>query len=101
MGATGPMFLFPDGTVQEAGATVDANGYPMRFGRFEKTPSAGSLTAKFVDYISAAALVLSRELFMECGGFDLCYEPAYYEDTDLCFKVQALGRKCCTALTHR
>ncbi len=93
VGATGPMFLFPDGTVQEAGATVDPGGYPVRLGRLEHTPSVESLTSKFVDYISAAALVLSRELFVECGGFDLCYEPAYYEDTDLCFKVQALGRK--------
>ena len=30
---------------------------------------------------------------MEVGGFDLAYEPAYYEDTDLCLKIRALGRK--------
>jgi glycosyltransferase involved in cell wall biosynthesis len=30
---------------------------------------------------------------MTVGGFDLAYEPAYYEDTDLCFKIRAVGRK--------
>ncbi|MDP1051384.1 glycosyltransferase family 2 protein, partial [Klebsiella quasipneumoniae] len=23
--------------------------------------------------------------------FDLCYEPAYYEDSDLCMKIRQLG----------
>ena len=35
---------------------------------------------KTVDYISGR-LVVPRNLFMEVGGFDLAYEPAYYEDT--------------------
>jgi GT2 family glycosyltransferase/glycosyltransferase involved in cell wall biosynthesis len=93
LGAAGPTFLFPDGVLQEAGADVDADGYPLRFGRGEKQLPAENLTPRFVDYISAAALLLRRDLFMEAGGFDLAYEPAYYEDVDLCFKIQALGRK--------
>jgi GT2 family glycosyltransferase/glycosyltransferase involved in cell wall biosynthesis len=93
VGATGPMFLFPDGVVQEAGASVDAGGYPVRFGRGEKQASSNLSTPRFVDYISAATLLLGRDLFLEAGGFDLAYEPAYYEDADLCLKIQALGRK--------
>src|SRR5271157_3891843 len=93
VGAAGPMFLFPDGVVQEAGAIVDADGYPVRFGLGEKQASADIVNPQFVDYISAAALLVARDLFMEAGGFDLAYEPASYEDADLCFKIQALGRK--------
>ena len=93
IGATGPMLLFPDGRVQEAGAIIDEGGYPIRFGREAPTPTPELLEPKVVDYISAAALVVDRALFEAVGGFDLGYEPAYYEDTDLCFKLRAFGRK--------
>lgn len=93
IGATGPLFLFPDGAVQEAGGSIDEKGYPIRFGRGDKEASAATLTPKVVDYISAAALLMPREVFMEAGGYDLAYEPAYYEDADLCLKIQAFGRK--------
>ncbi|WP_294539539.1 glycosyltransferase [uncultured Rhodoblastus sp.] len=91
--AAGPLFLYPDATVQEAGARIDGTGIPERFGRGEKTPTAETLEEKQVDYISAALLLVSRDNFVLSGGFDMKYEPAYYEDTDLCFKFRALGKK--------
>jgi glycosyltransferase involved in cell wall biosynthesis len=48
---------------------------------------------RYVDYISAAALVVDRALFMAVGGFDMAFEPAYYEDTDLCLKLASQGRR--------
>jgi glycosyltransferase involved in cell wall biosynthesis len=92
-GAVGPLFLFPDNIIQEAGAVVDERGYPVRFGRGHSTEHTEFLVPKYVDYVSAATLLLTRELFITVGGFDLAYEPAYYEDTDLCFKIRAMGRK--------
>lgn len=92
VGAVGPMLLYPDGTVQEAGACVDADGFPTRFGHGAQSPTPDLLVEKYVDYISAAALLLPREAFLEVGGFDLSYEPAYYEDVDLCLKLWAIGR---------
>ena len=94
VGAAGPLFLFPDLTVQEAGGTMDENGYPVRHGRGELLPTDGAadyLRPRTVDYISAAALLLRRDLYIQAGGFDLKFEPAYYEDGDLCFKLKALG----------
>jgi glycosyltransferase involved in cell wall biosynthesis/GT2 family glycosyltransferase len=93
VGAVGPMFLYPNGVVQEAGAEIDAGGYPIRFGRDGAQDEASILIEKYSDYISAATLLMPRDLFIAVGGFDLAYEPAYYEDTDLCFKVQAFGKK--------
>lgn len=93
VGAAGPTFLFSDGVFQEAGGTIDPNGYPVRFKRGEEQSLGEELSPRFVDYISAAALLVRHSLFIEAGGFDLAYEPAYYEDADLCFKIQALGRK--------
>ena len=31
--------------------------------------------------------MIPKALFLSVGGFDSRYEPAYYEDTDLAFKV--------------
>ena len=93
IGATGPLFLFPNGTIQEAGAAINDGGYPIRFGRGNRLDAAGTLQPKVVDYSSGATFLIPRDLFLQAGGFDLAYEPSYYEDTDLCFKLQALGRK--------
>jgi GT2 family glycosyltransferase/glycosyltransferase involved in cell wall biosynthesis len=93
VGAVGPLFLFPDGTVQEAGAAVDRGGYPVQLGRGRKKLPPALRRPRFVDYVSAAAVLVPRDVFMEAGGFDLAYEPVFYEDTDLCLKIQALGRK--------
>jgi GT2 family glycosyltransferase/glycosyltransferase involved in cell wall biosynthesis len=92
-GAVGPLFLFSDYTIQEAGTIIDEGGYPERLGRGHSPQDLEFFVPKFVDYVSAATLLLTRELFMAVGGFDLAYEAAYYEDADLCFKIRAFGRK--------
>jgi hypothetical protein len=43
------------------------------------------------DYVFGAALMIKSSLFKELGRFDEEYAPAYYEDTDLCFKVRQRG----------
>ena len=92
-GAVGPLFRFPDGRIQEGGGFVDAGGYPVRAGRGEREASEDLLKERVVDYISAAALLVDKQVFVQVGGFDLGFEPAYYEDTDLCFKIAAAGRQ--------
>lgn len=89
-GAVGPLFLFPDGSIQEAGGSIDSHGFPVRALRGELT-SGQTLTDSFVDYVSAATLLIQTSAFLEVGGFDLLYEPAYYEDVDLCLKLRAAG----------
>ena len=37
--------------------------------------------------------MIPEALFERLGGFDPKYAPAYYEDTDLAFKVTQSGRK--------
>lgn len=90
-GAAGPLFLFPDGSIQEAGGTIDSRGVPQRAARGEAVGTQ-VLSPGVVDYISAAALLVRANCFEQVGGFDLAYEPAYYEDVDLCFKLRAIGR---------
>src|SRR2546422_4491037 len=46
-----------------------------------------------VDYCSAAFLLTKRELFLENGGFDEDYSPAYYEETDYCVRLWEQGKR--------
>ncbi len=90
--AAGPVFEWPDGRLQEAGSfiNVDATSIQRRFWNFQGQLSELSPTSE-VDYISAACLMISRNDYLRLGGFDPAYEPAYYEDTDLCCRLRALG----------
>jgi len=92
-GAVGPKFLYPDGRIQEAGALVDATGDARRMGHGAAADDPRFGEVREVDYVSAAAVLLSKADFERAGGFDPCWDPAYYEDTDLCLKLAVLGRK--------
>jgi GT2 family glycosyltransferase/glycosyltransferase involved in cell wall biosynthesis len=91
MGATGPMMVYPDGRLQEAGAQVHADGSSEQFGKGGNPDDPAHAQQRDVGYVSAAAVALRRETFAQVLGFDLCYEPAYYEDADLCMKIRQLG----------
>ncbi|HEX8072766.1 MAG TPA: glycosyltransferase [Pyrinomonadaceae bacterium] len=93
-GAVGGKLLYPDGTLQEAGGVIFADGTGCNFGRDDRTPDAALYSyVRAVDYCSGALLATPRALFRELGGFDARFAPAYYEDTDYCFGVRAAGRK--------
>jgi GT2 family glycosyltransferase/glycosyltransferase involved in cell wall biosynthesis len=90
-GLAGARLVYPDGRLQEAGGIVFADGSGWNFGRFQDPhhPRYGYLRES--DYCSGAAIMVRADLFRELGGFDRRYAPAYYEDTDLAFKVRAAG----------
>ena len=91
-GAVGGKLLYPDGTLQEAGAVIFSDASGCNFGRGDSRPNAPLFNfVREVDYCSAALLAIRRSLFLELGGFDLAFSPAYYEDTDLCFRLREKG----------
>lgn len=92
-GAVGPKFVYPDGRLQEAGATVDEHGLAVQFGKGEAANDPRFNRAMAVSYCSAACVVMARDTFDRALGFDLTWEPAYYEDSDLCLKIAQLGLK--------
>jgi GT2 family glycosyltransferase len=91
IGAVGPKMLFPDGRLQEAGAYIYENGASLQVGLTEPYHPEEVLTARPVDYCSAACLAVRRQLFDVMGGFDPLFTPAYYEDADLCLRMTLLG----------
>src|SRR5258708_1492505 len=90
-GAVGAALIYPDGRLQEAGAIVWNNGDALNIGRDRDPDDPDFSFAREVDYCSAACLMIPRALFEELGGFDSRYEPAYYEDSDLCFRIRDAG----------
>jgi GT2 family glycosyltransferase len=90
-GAVVPRFLNPDGTVQEAGSVVDCQGWTHAFGAGADPADVEHRFRRYIDYGSAACLVMPRAVFEGAGGFDPRYVPAYCEDVDLCFRISRRG----------
>lgn len=93
VGVVTPKFVYPDGTLNEAGAIVWRDGTGMNYGRGDVADHFQYEYRRETDYGSAAALMVSAELWKEVGGFDERYLPMYYEDTDLCFQARERGRR--------
>ncbi len=85
--AVGPMFLYPDGRVQEVGGIALPTGDVVQIGKGTVWGPDHFDTPCAVDFCSAACLMMRRSDFLEVGGFGFEWEPAYYEDTDLCLKL--------------
>lgn len=91
IGIAGSKLIFPDGTLQECGGIVWRMGDGWNWGRNEDPEDPRFCYMRDADYVSGAALMIRANLFAELGGFDEHYLPAYYEDTDLCFRARQRG----------
>lgn len=92
-GIVGARLLFADGILQEAGGVVFSDGSAWNFGRGADPYDPRYAYSRQVDYVSGACLMIPTELFQALDGFDTHYAPAYYEDTDLAFRVRDQGRR--------
>jgi GT2 family glycosyltransferase/glycosyltransferase involved in cell wall biosynthesis len=90
----GSLLTYPDGSIQEFGGLVsDCGQVVQRAKGLPRSYLAGHRHSEEVDYTSAACLVISRQAMTCVAGFDLLFEPFYYEDTDLCRRLKHAGFK--------
>lgn len=90
--AAGPMLLYPNGRLQEAGCTVRHDGSTTMVGVGDDPARACYQYARDVPYISGACLLLRRSA-LEKPLFDERFAPAYSEDADLCLRLRAAGHR--------
>ena len=90
-GIAGGKLLFPDGSIQHAGVTVRADGMPEHFLR--GLPYAGEAFVnkrRYFHAVSAACMLVRKELFYAASGFDAAFVNGY-EDVDFCLRAARLG----------
>ena len=93
IGAVGGKIILPDGTLQEAGSIIWEDGSCLGYGRGDSPTAPQYMFERSVDYCSGAFLLTDRNLFLNMGGFDENYQPAYYEETDYCVRLLRSGKR--------
>lgn len=91
VGIVGSKLVYPSGELQEAGGIIwdDASGWNWGKGRDKSHPLFNYL--RDADYVSGASFMIPTKIWKDVGGFNEALEKAYYEDTDLCFRLRSLG----------
>lgn len=90
-GIVASRLLGANGRLQEAGSIVFNDGSAANYGYGEDPDAPPFAFAREADYASAAALMIDRSRFEAMGAFDERFSPAFYEDTDLAFRVRDAG----------
>jgi GT2 family glycosyltransferase len=91
-GAAGGKLLYPDGTVQEAGAVVSADGSLEPAGdRDTGTHLPAHNYVRDVHYCSAVFLATRHSVFDEVNGFDAGFSSLDYAGADYGLRIRAKG----------
>lgn len=94
IGCVGAKLLFPDGTIQHAGVVVGLHGlagHPYRHMSARHPGYYGRLCAPHaVSAVTAACLVVRRDIYEALGGFDEELAVAF-NDVDFCLRVKDAG----------
>lgn len=99
VGVAGATLLYPDRRIQHAGVALGLGGYAEhveKFAPFEVRgmrnagADCGLVVTREFSAVTAACMMMRREVFDAVGGFDETFEVGF-NDTDLCLRVAAAG----------
>lgn len=91
-GLVGSKLINADGSLQEAGGVIWKSGTPWNVGYNQNAHAPEYNYLRKADYVSGAAMAIPKKIWEEVNRFSTEYAPAYYEDTDLAFKVREAGK---------
>ncbi len=95
VGCVGPMLLYADETIQHAGIVCglgNVAGHPFRYFRSDEMGYFGQLqVSREVSAVTAACLLVEKELFQNVGGLNAVDLKVAYNDVDFCLKVRSAG----------
>ena len=100
IGVVGARLMYPDSTLQHGGIDLARGGTHEQLD-WTHTEIGVALDAleiannvRTVEAVTAACLLIRREVFAQVGGFDELNYPIAYSDTDLCRRVREVGFRC-------
>jgi GT2 family glycosyltransferase len=86
----GSKLLFPNGTVQHAGAVICQDKFPRHiYSGFPADHPAVNRSRRY-QVVTGACMLVRRDAFEEVGGFDTDFVNGY-EDSDLCLRLGERG----------
>ncbi|WP_397544573.1 glycoside hydrolase family 99-like domain-containing protein [Roseovarius salis] len=88
--AAAPKILYPNGRLQEAGCTIEADGDTGMVGVGDDPDRPVYTHDRDIPYGSGACLLVRRDRVGEIL-FDERFAPAYCEDVDLCIRLRQAG----------
>lgn len=98
VGIAGAKLLFPNGTIQHAGV-ITGFFHGLACHAFKNAPATErgymefAVVARNYSAVTAACLMINKNLFFNVGGFDEINLPIAYNDVDLCLRVLQHGQR--------
>jgi GT2 family glycosyltransferase len=101
VGCVGCKLLYPEGQIQHAGVYLGPGSLAGHGHRYAQRDASGYMDRlrmlQNLSAVTAACLVIRKEVFFKVGGLDEKELKVAYNDVDLCLKVIAAGyRNLCT-----
>jgi O-antigen biosynthesis protein len=95
IGCVGCKLVYPDNTIQHGGIYLGLGSLAGHGHRFAPRGAVGYMNRlqmlQNVSAVTAACLLMRKEVFDRVGGFDETELKVAYNDVDLCLKVRAAG----------
>jgi O-antigen biosynthesis protein len=95
VGCVGCKLLYPEGQIQHAGVFLGPGNLAGHGHRYAPRDSSGYMNRlrmlQNVSAVTAACLVIRKEVFFRVGGLDAKELKVAFNDVDLCLKVRAAG----------
>lgn len=103
VGCVGAKLLYGDGTVQHGGVVlgIGSDGSEVgvaahvhkALGAREPGYASRAILDQNYSAVTAACLVVRKDVFLEVGGFNEADLAVAYNDIDLCLKIRSLGKQ--------
>ncbi len=95
VGAVGARLLYPNGTVQHAGVLLGIGGVADHMMKHARAQSLGyfcrAILPQNLSAVTAACMLVKRDVFEQLGGFDEENFSVAYNDIDFCLRLRKLG----------
>ena len=94
IGIAGARLWYPNGTLQHGGVILGVGGVASHIDgirRHEPGYFARQHLAQDFCAVTAACLMVRREVFEKLGGFDEAHLPVTFNDVDFCLRARELG----------